>query len=138
MSPFLIAVIISFVLSLVIGFVWYSPVLFGKTWMRLQGANPTAKVSMKDMTGVMAANALATLFYVAAFTFTLAVLLPMNVFSILICVLGIYLGFTLPILAQNALWTNLPKRSAWKVFGITAGHHLVVAIVMGIIFWIVR
>lgn len=138
MSPFILAVLIALVVSIALSFVWYSPLVFGKLWMRLHGTRTDAKPTMKAMASVMTANAVATLFYVTAFTFVLAILIPMNAFSILICVLGLYLGFALPIVAQQALWSNLPKRAAWQVFGITAGQYLVQGLVIGIVFWLVR
>ena len=46
-----LAVFIAGVISMAIGFVWYSPVLFGKQWMKYMGIN---EKNMKDMKTGMA------------------------------------------------------------------------------------
>jgi len=139
MSPFILAIIISFALAIGLGFVWYSPALFGKSWKRLHGIRPDAVPAARAMALVVLANALVTLLYVAALLFALVILLPVNAFSILVCVLALYAGFVLPVIAQQWLWTPLPRRSAWQAFGITAGYQLLIAIVVGIVFfWIMR
>ena len=35
-----LGIIVAAIVSVIIGIIWYSPVLFGKSWMRLQGKNP--------------------------------------------------------------------------------------------------
>lgn len=138
MSPFILAVLLSFVVSMVLGFVWYSPLVFGKKWMRLHGLQPDTKPVLTTMTATFSLQALATLFYVTAFTFVLAILIPVNAFSILICVLALYLGFALPVVAHSMLKTEKPKKVALQIFTITALYQLVQALVIGIIFWLVR
>ena len=42
----LVAVIIATVLAQAVGFLWYSPVLFGKRWMSLMGISNESKKGM--------------------------------------------------------------------------------------------
>lgn len=39
-----IAILAAAVVQMIIGYVWYSPMLFGNTWMKLSGIKPPAKL----------------------------------------------------------------------------------------------
>ncbi len=52
----MLAVVVAAVVSMVLGFLWYSPYLFGKQWMKLSGLNSKeldkAKKGMSKLYGV--------------------------------------------------------------------------------------
>ena len=43
------AVAVSAVATMVIGFLWYSPILFARPWMRLMGYDPNDKAKLAEM-----------------------------------------------------------------------------------------
>src|SRR5208337_376133 len=43
------AVLVSAIAAMVIGFLWYSPVLFANPWMRLMGIDPNDKAKLAEM-----------------------------------------------------------------------------------------
>src|SRR3989442_13985646 len=45
----LLAVLVAAVSTMVVGFLWYSPVLFAKPWMREMGYDPNDKARMEEM-----------------------------------------------------------------------------------------
>ncbi len=38
-----LAVLVAAIVGMVVGFIWYSPKVFGKMWMKLSGVNPKDK-----------------------------------------------------------------------------------------------
>src|SRR5260370_14538431 len=43
------AVLVSAIATMVIGFLWYSPILFATPWMRLMGFDPNDKAKIAEM-----------------------------------------------------------------------------------------
>ena len=43
------AVLVSAIATMVIGFLWYSPILFANPWMRLMGFDPNDKAKIAEM-----------------------------------------------------------------------------------------
>ncbi len=141
MSPFILSIIVSFVVTAVLGFVWYSPAMFGKTWMRIMGDcvdSSGASKKGKGMLGMYGLQFLVALIYIFAFNFLLALLIPLNLFTTFICTLGIFVGFVLPIVAVNALWSGKPRKAAWKMFAISGGYQFVMSLIIGLVYWLVR
>ena len=44
-----IAILVAAVSTMVVGFLWYSPLLFAKAWMREMGYDPNDKARMEEM-----------------------------------------------------------------------------------------
>lgn len=123
-----LAILVAAVVNMVIGALWYSPLLFGGIWMRAMNLR---KESMKG--GNMA------VLYLVAFLMTL---LTNFVLAHYIDYLGAetasegaesafwpWLGFFVPVLAGGVLWEKKP----FKVFVVNAAHYLVVLLGSGII-----
>lgn len=132
----ILPVIISFVLVNALGFLWYSKFLFGKQWMAIIGATGTEKP--KGMAGVMALQFVTSLIQVFSINFLLALLIPLNLLTTLICSFAIFFGFTMPVEAGNALWSGKSRKTAWKMFGISVGYQLAVAIIIALVYWFAR
>jgi Protein of unknown function (DUF1761) len=45
----LLAVLVAAIATMVVGFLWYSPLLFAKPWMREMGYDPNDKAKMEEM-----------------------------------------------------------------------------------------
>jgi hypothetical protein len=131
------AVIVSAVVSMIIGSIWFGP-LFGKKWMEIMGvqnASEEEKKKMMKSTGMLYALqfilSLLTLYILAHY---IAGWQPQpGAMGGITNALWIWLGFIMPTLAGNAMWSGKPKKLAWSMFWINAGYNLVLYIVFGAI-----
>lgn len=127
-----LAILVTAVAAMVVGFLWYSPSLFGNTWMRAKGWDLNDKARMEEMKKGMGMS------YFGAF---LAALLSAYIISLLIHHLGVpnvmrgvkvglagFLGFAFPITLNDLLWGGKKE-----LFWINLGHHLVGFVIMGAI-----
>lgn len=137
----IIPTLISFVIINVLGFLWYSKFMFGKTWMNITGAcqdGESNNKKMKGMIGVFALQFATSFIQIFATNFLLALLIPLNLLTTVICSAVIFAGFIMPVEAGNALWSGKPRKMAWKMFGISAGFQLVIALIIALVFWFAR
>jgi len=116
-----VPVLVATVVAMVIGFLWYSPLLFGKPWMRLRGLTPA---QMKDMRMPV------SLLFIELFTtvitaYVLAILVIVfgahTLQAIVSLALVVWLGFYVTTYLSEVLWENKP----FGVFLINAAHRLV-------------
>jgi len=120
----LYAVFVAALLSMVLGSLWYSPLLFGKAWMRLRGQ--TTKV--KDMSFppskmiIEFVCSLVTAFVLGLFAF----LLPGTVYAAVIFALTLWVGFYITMLLGEVLWEDKP----FGLFLINASFRLLSLVVM--------
>ncbi len=125
-----LAVLVAAVSVFVLGWLWYSPLLFYKPWMRLRGMDPVAAMAGAKMPGGKLLIELArclVLAYVIA-----RLVIPLGVGGWLGAVglgLALWIGFPVIILTGSVLWENVP----WKVAAIHAGDWLVKMLVIPII-----
>jgi len=124
--PVLVAAVVVFVL----GWLWYSPVLFYKPWMRLRGLDPVAAMAGAKMPGgkllVELVRCLLLAYVIARFVALL------GISSWLMAVhfgFMAWIGFPVIILTGSVLWENTP----WKVAAIHAGDWLVKLLVISVI-----
>ena len=125
----LIAVVAAAVASFIIGYLWYSPMLFGKKWMESMGMKMDANMPKGDMMKPMVITFILSI--VTAFVLA-KVLIFMGASSIEAGCLGafwIWLGFMLPTGAMNVLF----EKKNFTTFLIGTSHQLVNLIIMGII-----
>ena len=122
------AIIISMVVSVILGFIWYGP-LFGKQWMKLSGiAMPDPKPSMKVMIKPIILSLVGSLLMSCVLSTSIAF---HNVFYSNYFALGygaaylraflLWLGFVVPIYFNFSGWENKP----WTLFFINVGYWLV-------------
>lgn len=125
------AVIVSAVVSIIIGSLWYGP-LFGKAFMKAMGMNEWSeekKARMKKsmtMSYVLQAVASLVMFYVLA-----RFMIGMDQMSVqggLTTALWVWIGFVLPIQLGDAVWGG-----KWILFRINSGNMLVTLLVVGAI-----
>ena len=123
-------VLVAAVVVFVLGWLWYSPLLFFKPWMRLRGQDPVAAMAGAKMPGgkllVELVRCLLLAYVIARFVALL------GISSWLMAVhfgFMVWIGFPVIILTGSVLWENTP----WKVAAIHAGDWLVKLLVISVI-----
>ncbi len=127
------AVLAAAVATMVIGFLWYSPVLFANPWMRLMGYNPDDKAKLAEMQ--KGAGKLYGITFVA--TLVSAVVLAKiiditrvnSIFHGMKVGFGVWLGFVATVQLTGALFGKQPT----KLFLINTGYQLACYLTMGAI-----
>lgn len=129
-----VAVLLAAVVNMIIGFAWYSPMLFAKPWMKLKGY--TAEGLKKEQSemgkwyGVSFVLAL-----INAFVLSHVMMLSENFYhydSITTGVMSafwIWFGFVGPVMLLGQIFGE----KKWKLWGIDTGYQLVSLIAMGIV-----
>jgi hypothetical protein len=127
------AVALAGVATMVIGFLWYSPLLFARPWMVAMGYDPNDKARIAEMqksAGPMyGISLLASL--ISAFVLA-KVLVGMTIYSALY---GMKIGFAvwLAFVATVQLTDKMFGQRPMKLFLINTGYQLVCYVVMGAI-----
>ena len=123
-----LAVIVAAVLNMVIGGLWYSPMLFGKMWMQLSGFSEADKEK--------AAQSGMAKMYIMQFIFTLLFATFLGHFQAasigeaITWGIVLWIGVVLPVTIGDYLWM---KRSM-KLYMINIAQFLVIIIVDNILF----
>ncbi len=133
-----LAVLVAAISTMVVGFLWYSPLLFAKPWMREMGYDPNDKAKTDEMkktagpayAGSMAASLLSA--------FTLALILhglrAEDLHFGIMASFHIWLGFVATVQFTGALF----MKQSMKLFAINTGYQLVCYLVMGTILTVWR
>jgi hypothetical protein len=125
-----LAVVLAAVVVFVLGWLWYSPLLFFKPWMRLRGKDPVAAMAGAKMPGgklvIELIRCLVLAYVIALFVNHLSISSVMGAvhFGLLT-----WIGFPVIILTGSVLWENIP----WQVAAIHAGDWLVKLVVIAVI-----
>jgi hypothetical protein len=127
------AVLVSALATMVIGFVWYSPLLFANPWMILMGYDPNDKAKIAELqksagpsyglaliASVLSAAVLGKLIAVTHITSAL--------YGVKMS-LAVWLGFVTTVQLTNALFA----RQRARLYLINTGYQLVCYVVMGVI-----
>ena len=127
------AVLGAAVATVALGFLWYSPILFAKPWMRLMGYDPNDEARMAEMR--KGAGPKYLLAFVASVLSALVlgkVILIATVHSALYGMkfgFAVWLGFVTTVQLTHALFSRLPA----KLYAINTGYQLVCYLAMGAI-----
>jgi hypothetical protein len=123
-----LAVLVATIASFVVGWVWYSPILFIKPWMTLRGMDFTAEMSkgMKMPYGIMAVETMLTAYFIAEFSAWVG---ASTLSGGLVLGFWIWLGFYATTMLGGVLWEKVPL----KLYAINASRWLVSLLVMGAI-----
>jgi hypothetical protein len=125
-----LAVLVATIVVFVLGWLWYSPLLFYKPWMRARGMDPAAAMASAKMPAGKLVIELVRCFVLAYVIAHLIALLGVNNwmgaahFGLLL-----WIGFPVILLIGSILWENTPV----KVAAIHAGDWLVKMLVIPII-----
>ena len=113
--------------AMVIGYLWYSPMFFGKRWMKEMGMTAMGEKKGMGMTYIIMYIASAITAYVLYHVFAVggyALATPYRITFLL------WLGFiAMPLL--NGVYF---EKKSWTLYFINAGYHLVTLLVMAFIF----
>ncbi|MBI5134088.1 MAG: DUF1761 domain-containing protein [Candidatus Taylorbacteria bacterium] len=132
-----ITVAIAAIVSVGFGFIWYSPWLFGKRYMKEMGisASEVAEAKAKGgkemsrMYAMSFALSLATAFVVSSL---LGSLIVVSLWGLVLVGFMMWLGFSLPVAANGAIY----GKDSLVLFAINSGYQLLslvlVSVVVGI------
>lgn len=129
-----LAVILAGVASMALGFLWYSPMVMGKAWMKEKGyTQETLKKAQKEMGKLYALSFVVSL--VTAYVLSHVMVLSENFFHYSLLSTGLtsafwmWLGFIMPVQITATIFGE----KNWKLFGIDTGYHLVSIMAMGVV-----
>jgi len=123
----LLAVLVSAIATMVVGFVWYSPALFANSWMRLMGYDPNDKAKIAEMQKSAGPSYFMSLIASILAAFVLGKLIAVAGFST--AVDGLKIGLVTTVQFTNALFSRQRNR----LYMINTGYQLVCYVVMGAI-----
>lgn len=121
-------------LAMVVGSLWYSPLLFGRLWMRLNKMSGDMGNSKQMQTEMAVIYGLQLVFaFVQVYVLAL-VIEGWEGVSAVSASLWIWLGFVVPILAGSVMWTMEKWQDKLARFGVQAGYNLILFTLFGYIF----
>ncbi len=124
-----LAVLVAAIAALVVGGLWYSPLLFGETWMALRGMDPAAMANATTPPGSVAAQFLRDLivaYVLARFVVRLGVADWKGAIRL---GASVWVGFQAMAIVGSVIHENYP----WRLFAIHAGDSLVKTVLMAVI-----
>lgn len=127
-----LAVVLSSVVAMAVGYFWYSPFVLGKPWMKLMGyTQESLTEAKKEMGKLYGLSFVLTL--VMAYVLFHIMTLSKSFFGYSSTTTGltsgfwVWLGFVLPVQASDALFGS----KNWSLLGINTGYQLVSLLLMG-------
>ena len=129
----LLAILVAAISTMVVGFLWYSPILFAKPWMREMGYDPNDKAKVQEMQKSAGMAYLASFLASVVSAFILAMFFhEMHVHSIdigLLVASHVWLGFVATVQLTGVLFMKQTR----KLFAINTGYQLACYLLMGTI-----
>jgi hypothetical protein len=129
----LLSVLVAAIATMVLGFLWYSPILFARPWMVLMGYDPHDKAKLQEMQKSAGKTYAISFLASLASAFVLAKIIDVaSVNSVLYGMkygFAIWLGFVTTVQLTNALFGRQP----FKLYLINTGYQLVCYLAMGAI-----
>lgn len=125
-----LSLLLSAVASMAIGFLWYSPVLFGAQWMKLKGyTNASLKKAQKQMGPLYGVSFIGALVmaWVLSLVFTWSGIIDTQ--EAIQTAFLMWLGFVAPVQLTHSIFGD----KNWALLMIDTGYQLVSVVVMGII-----
>lgn len=132
------AVLLAAAANMALGYIWYSPGVFGNAWMKLTGmsakdianAKKDMVKSMPNVMGLMVLGSLLMAYVVAHMSFYAGLFYDMKGPPLgLITGFFLWLGMVLPVQMSAIFYEKQPVR----LFLLHTGYRLVAALVMGMI-----
>lgn len=129
-----IAVFLAAVASMAIGFLWYSPMILGKQWIKEKGLTKEAmEKAKKEMGKWYALSFVASL--ITAYVLSHVMVLSQNFFNYeplatgVITAFWMWLGFVMPVQLTATIFGG----KNFKLLGIDTGYQLVALLAMGVV-----
>ena len=125
-----LAILVAAISTMVVGFLWYSPLLFANAWIREMGYDPNDKAQMNEMKKSAGPAYAGSLLASIVSAFTLALILHgLRTESLhfgLMVSFHVWLGFVATVQLTGALFA----KQSMKLFAINTGYQLVCYLVM--------
>ena len=128
-----LAVFLAAVVGMIIGGLWYSPLLFGKLWMQLSGitAKQMAEAKKKSMTLSYILQFIALLVVACVLGHFISLLQLTLLPEIMQLVFWSWLGYQVTLELSNTIWGC----KSWSLFFLNCAHNLVALVLMGLVFF---
>ena len=133
-----VTVLLAGVASMAVGFLWYSPMLFGAKWAKAMGFTQEGmKKAQKEMGKWYAVSFVLSL--ITAYVLTHVMALSMNFFHYSMVTTGLttafwsWLGFIMPVQFTSVIFAKEKGADEWNVFFINTGYQLVSLLLMGVV-----
>ncbi len=127
------AVLVSGLATMVVGFVWYSPLLFARPWMVLMGYDPDDKAKTAEMQKSAGPSYMLSLVASLASAAVLGKIIAVATINTPLygmkVGLAVWLGFVTTVQLTNSLFSRQPA----KLYAINTGYQLVCYLAMGAI-----
>lgn len=129
-----IAVFLAAVAGMVIGGLWYSPLLFGKLWMHLSGITEKQiiEAKKKSMTVNYVLQFIALLVMACVVAHFIALMRLTTLPEIMQLVFWSWLGYQATLEFSSVLWGG----KSWSLFLLNSAHNLVALVVIGLVFFL--
>jgi hypothetical protein len=118
---------------MVVGFVWYSPLLFARPWMVLMGYDPDDKAKIAEMQKSAGPSYMLSLLASLASAAVLGKIIAVATINTPLygmkVGLAVWLGFVTTVQLTNSLFSRQPT----KLYAINTGYQLVCYLAMGAI-----
>ena len=124
----ILAIVVTWLISVVVGSFWYSPAGFGKLWSKLSGVN-MMKMPKELANKAIVSVSIASVVQVVALAIIVKSLGANTVVEGLMIGLLVWAGFT----AATTVGNNLYSRLSWKFWWLNASFFLVVIPINAII-----
>jgi Protein of unknown function (DUF1761) len=119
-------VAVAVVAQFIIGAVWYSPLMFGKIWSKINGTDHLSKEELqkleKTMTPFYALQFLLTVLVTVSFANLLVYLPDLKIYE---AAFWLWSGFILPIQISGVIWGSTLKKYWVSQIAILSGMQLV-------------
>ncbi len=134
-----LAVVVAGIVSMGLGFLWYSPMVLGKAWMKEKGyTQESLKKAQKEMGSLYAVSFVVSL--ITAYVLSHVMTMSENFFHYPLLSTGLmsgfwmWLGFMMPVQITATIFSD---KKNWKLFGIDTGYQLVSILAMGVVLAII-
>lgn len=127
----LVAMVIGAIANMIIGAIWYSPMVFGKRWMKYMGINEKNMGKMKtDMTMSYGLTFVGSLFTAFVLYNLIKMATIVTIPGGMIMAILVWIGFMLPLFFQAYAF----EKKETVLITINSLYNLVSLVVMGVIF----
>ena len=121
-----ISVLIATIAQFILGALWYSPILFGKTWMKIMGGDLLSKEEISKMQKSMTLFYLLQLFLTLVTTFVFANAIAVDPFKMPFALaFWIWIGYMVPIQIGSVIWGKTERKYWVKQSLIMIGYQFV-------------
>ncbi len=129
-----LAILLAGIVSMAVGFFWYSPMVLGKPWMKLKGYTADSlKKAQKEMGKLYGVSFVVSLItaYVLSHVMTLSVAFFHygKLETGLITAFWMWLGFMMPVQLTATIFGD----KKWKLLAIDSGYQLASVLLMGVV-----